>query len=200
MNDIHLIIFILFFLIKVAQKRNRGINVIKQPFGKNFLHFFFVFSHVFYSATFSFKVLFSPPLLRLPFSNSTAMAPSRRDLQLTFVSGGRREDAISAREDFNDLEDVRLLDSYEDEVAALGRREKDGKSMRNIQLRVTGMTCSACTSSIESAVGSVPGVARVTVSLLQNKAHVVFDPNLVKVSFLEFFLCDFFGFGREFRF
>ncbi|KAL0912279.1 hypothetical protein M5K25_018241 [Dendrobium thyrsiflorum] len=108
------------------------------------------------------------------------MAPSRRDLQLTSVYGGRREGAISAREESGDLEDVRLLDSYEDEEAALGRREKDGKSMRKIQLRVTGMTCSACTSSIESAVGGVQGVARVTVSLLQNKAHVVFDPNLLK--------------------
>lgn len=113
------------------------------------------------------------------------MAPSRRDLQLTSVYGGRRENAISAREESGDLEDVRLLDSYEDEEAALGRREKDGKSMRKIQLRVTGMTCSACTSSIESAVGGIQGVARVTVSLLQNKAHVVFDPNLLKVSFLE---------------
>ncbi|KAK8969410.1 Copper-transporting ATPase RAN1 [Platanthera guangdongensis] len=108
------------------------------------------------------------------------MAPSRRDLQLTSVSGIRRNGDISIREDSGDLEDVRLLDSFEDEEAAAGRSQKDGKGMRKIQLRVTGMTCSACTSSVEAAVGGISGVAHATVSLLQNKAHVVFDPNRVK--------------------
>ncbi|CAL5041517.1 unnamed protein product [Urochloa decumbens] len=43
------------------------------------------------------------------------------------------------------------------------------------------MTCSACTSAVEAAVSARPGVRRVAVSLLQNRAHVVFDPALAKV-------------------
>ncbi|KAG0451593.1 hypothetical protein HPP92_015687 [Vanilla planifolia] len=107
------------------------------------------------------------------------MAPTQRDLQLTSVAGGRKSEGISAREEADDLEDVRLLDSYDDMEAAGGRRE-DEKGMGRIQLRVTGMTCSACTSAVEVAVGRVPGVVHVTVSLLQNKANVMFDPNKAK--------------------
>ncbi|CAL9145327.1 unnamed protein product [Musa hybrid cultivar] len=110
------------------------------------------------------------------------MARNPRDIQLTSASGRR---AISAREDDGNLEDVRLLDSYDEESVAeegSGREEEEEeeKGMRRIQVRVTGMTCSACTASVEGAISTLPGVARASVSLLQNKAHVVFDPSLVK--------------------
>ncbi|XP_057971296.1 copper-transporting ATPase RAN1 [Malania oleifera] len=105
------------------------------------------------------------------------MAPSLRDLQLTAVSaGGRRLPEIA--EDADDLEEVRLLDAYE--------REEDGVSggveqgVRRIQVRVTGMTCAACSNSVEGALKAVKGVLRASVALLQNKADVVFDPKLVK--------------------
>ncbi|XP_074583104.1 cation-transporting ATPase HMA5-like [Curcuma longa] len=104
------------------------------------------------------------------------MAPSLVDIQLTTVAGRR---AITARdEEEGDLEDVRLLDSYDEEAAAT--REEVEKEARRIQVRVTGMTCSACTSSVEGAISALPGVVRATVSLLQNKAYVVFDPSRVK--------------------
>lgn len=109
------------------------------------------------------------------------MAPGMRDIQLSVV-GGRRP--ITAREDDGDLEDVRLLDSYDEEAAAPPEgtgREASEKGVRRIQVRVTGMTCSACTSAVEGAISALPGVTRASVSLLQNKAHVVFDPSLLKV-------------------
>lgn len=112
------------------------------------------------------------------------MAPSLIDIQLTNVAGRR---AISARdEEEGDLEDVRLLDSYDEEAA--GTREEEEKEARRIQVRVTGMTCSACTSAVEGAISALPGVVRATVSLLQNKAHVVFDPSRVKVRSIFFSL------------
>ncbi|KAJ3679286.1 hypothetical protein LUZ60_017297 [Juncus effusus] len=93
------------------------------------------------------------------------MAPGP-GVQLTTITGG------------DELEDVRLLDSYDVEM---GFREEDGDlGIRKIQLKVTGMTCSACTGSVESAVRALDGVATASVSLLQNRAHVVFDPLLVK--------------------
>ncbi|CBI27210.3 unnamed protein product, partial [Vitis vinifera] len=51
--------------------------------------------------------------------------------------------------------------------------------MRGIQVRVTGMTCAACSNSVEGALRDVNGVLRASVALLQNRADVVFDPKLV---------------------
>ncbi|KAG8069908.1 hypothetical protein GUJ93_ZPchr0006g44464 [Zizania palustris] len=90
-------------------------------------------------------------------------------LQLTAVAGGRDDE----------MEEVALLGTY-DEEAGVGAGEVDEAGMRRVQLRVTGMTCSACTGSVEAAVSARRGVRRVAVSLLQNRAHVVFDPALAK--------------------
>ncbi|CAN1225463.1 Copper-transporting ATPase RAN1 [Linum grandiflorum] len=102
------------------------------------------------------------------------MSPSIIDLQLTRIGGGHA--------DTSDMEDVRLLDSYEhrddSHVIAVGEGEEGG--MRKIQLRVTGMTCAACSNSVESALRGINGVLSASVALLQNRADVVFDPTLVK--------------------
>lgn len=91
------------------------------------------------------------------------MAPGRRDVQMIQVGA--------------DMEDVRLLDAYEDNDSG---RVLDG--LRSIQVRVTGMTCAACSNSVEAALIDVPGVLRASVALLQNRADVVFDPRLLKVT------------------
>ncbi|TKY72680.1 Copper-transporting ATPase RAN1 [Spatholobus suberectus] len=94
------------------------------------------------------------------------MAPAVGGLQLTSLAGDRRP----AVGDSDDLEDVRLLDSY-DEIDA---------GVRRIQVTVTGMTCAACSNSVESALKSLDGVISASVALLQNKADVVFNPALLK--------------------
>lgn len=111
------------------------------------------------------------------------MAPSQRDLQLTQVAGAGGR--VVPLEDSGDLEDVRLLDSYED--GDNFNRIEEG--MRRVQVSVSGMTCAACSNSVEAALKSVNGVLRASVALLQNKADVVFDPGLVKVSFGLAFQC-----------
>uniref|UniRef100_A0A2P2LSD6 HMA domain-containing protein n=1 Tax=Rhizophora mucronata TaxID=61149 RepID=A0A2P2LSD6_RHIMU len=103
------------------------------------------------------------------------------DMQLTHVAGRRRpHPAVVNGDESDDMEDVRLLDSYEDKddshVIAIDGEE----GMRRIQVRVSGMTCAACSNSVESALKAIGGVLRASVALLQNKADVVFDPNLVK--------------------
>ncbi|KAK4849974.1 hypothetical protein QYF36_002542 [Acer negundo] len=102
------------------------------------------------------------------------MAPSMRDLQLTAVNGAAADD----------MEDVRLLDSYEDRTNDKLLSIEEG--MKRIQVRITGMTCTACLTSVEGALMAVNGVVKASVSLLQNKADVVFDPNSVKVVLLDF--------------
>ncbi|VVB07956.1 unnamed protein product [Arabis nemorensis] len=107
------------------------------------------------------------------------MAPSRRDLQLTPITG----DGSSAAE-IGAMEEVRLLDSYDDDeenADVLSKIEEGGGSgLRKIQVGVTGMTCAACSNSVEGALMTVNGVFKASVALLQNRADVVFDPNLVK--------------------
>ncbi|XP_021730778.1 copper-transporting ATPase RAN1-like isoform X1 [Chenopodium quinoa] len=93
-----------------------------------------------------------------------------KDLQLTSTRGSDVSDAV-------DLEDVRLLDHYEVSGASL----EDGiRNSRRIQVSVGGMTCAACSNSVESALLAVNGVFNASVALLQNKADVVFNPDLIK--------------------
>lgn len=104
------------------------------------------------------------------------MAPIFKDLQLTPVAGGRTRPPIDVES--GDLEDVRLLDSYDN-----ANSDNSGgleENLKRIQVRVTGMTCAACSNSVEGALMGVNGVFRASVALLQNKADVVFNPNLVK--------------------
>ncbi|KAM0002917.1 putative P-type Cu(+) transporter [Helianthus debilis subsp. tardiflorus] len=101
------------------------------------------------------------------------MAPTFKDLQLTGI-GGRDSTAIDVADD--DLEDVRLLDSYDDVYA----KSSEESGMKRIQVKVTGMTCAACSTSVEGALMSLNGVVSASVALLQHKADVLFDLNLVK--------------------
>lgn len=108
------------------------------------------------------------------------MGHSIRDLQLASLSGA----GASAGDDSDELEDVRLLDSYDaDDVS----NSKIEEGMKRIQVRVTGMTCAACSNSVESALNSLHGVLTASVALLQNKADVVFNPTLLKVPLLTVF-------------
>ena len=101
------------------------------------------------------------------------MAPGTRNLQLTAVR------AASTAADAGAGEEVRLLEEYlEEEVI---NSSKIPANLRRIQVRVTGMTCAACSNSVEAALSGLDGVAKASVALLQNKADVVFDPSLVKV-------------------
>lgn len=111
------------------------------------------------------------------------MAPGIGGLQLTSLAGDRR----TAAADSDELEDMRLLDSYD---------EIDGGA-RRIQVSVTGMTCAACSNSVESALKSLDGVISASVALLQNKADVVFNTALLKVrlSYLVAF-ASFYCFGK----
>lgn len=108
------------------------------------------------------------------------MAPSVRDLQLTTPRGGRRQPLFSLGnedDDAGDLADIRLLDDYDFEDV---ESTKFAPNSRRIQVSVTGMTCAACSNSVESALLAMDGVLKASVALLQNKAFVVFDDQLVK--------------------
>ena len=47
--------------------------------------------------------------------------------------------------------------------------------MHKEQFDITGMTCSACSSRVESCVRKLPGVNEVSVNLLKNSMTVSYD-------------------------
>ncbi|GAB2262624.1 hypothetical protein Droror1_Dr00003621 [Drosera rotundifolia] len=98
------------------------------------------------------------------------MAPSL--IQLTPNSGAAGDD----------LEDVRLLDDWGQERRGEGERGGlvGAGEVRRVRVRVTGMTCAACSNSVEAALRGVEGVVEATVALIQNRADVTFDPQIVK--------------------
>lgn len=49
---------------------------------------------------------------------------------------------------------------------------------------VIGMTCSACSASIEKAIKRLPGIIEAAIDVLNNKAHVLYYPSFLTVSIL----------------
>lgn len=73
--------------------------------------------------------------------------------------------------DVDGFEDI--LESEDEEVGNL-----DGPAVWTTTLSVEGMTCGACTSSVEGAFKNVSGVRSVSVSLVTERAVVEHDPSL----------------------
>lgn len=62
-----------------------------------------------------------------------------------------------------------------------GPSQGASKDLVTRYLSVSGMTCAACSSSVEKVLRQVEGVEAASVSLMQNLAEVVFDANTVMV-------------------
>ncbi|WVZ77706.1 hypothetical protein U9M48_025544 [Paspalum notatum var. saurae] len=93
-------------------------------------------------------------------------------LQLTALAGGAGDEME---------EGVALLGAYDVEAGGVGGEEEaEEAGARHVQVRVAGMTCSACAAAVEAALSARRGVRRAAVSLLQSRAHVVVDPALAK--------------------
>jgi len=73
-----------------------------------------------------------------------------------------------------------------------GRDERDLEASRGEEeeetevalFSVIGMTCSACTGSVEKAIKKLPGIHEAAVDVLNNRAQVIFSPRFVSVSTL----------------
>lgn len=55
------------------------------------------------------------------------------------------------------------------------------QSVQAVELEIQGMHCAACAASIERSVKKMDGVSEITVNLVTNQAHVVYDPKTVKL-------------------
>ena len=65
-------------------------------------------------------------------------------------------------------------------IPFIGEPEKLGRSVKAVcTLGIEGMTCHSCVSLIESTVGEMKGVVKVTVSLEERQGTVEYDSALV---------------------
>lgn len=55
-------------------------------------------------------------------------------------------------------------------------------SDNKVELKITGMSCAACSAKIERRLGKMEGISSAAVNLATEKAAVEFDPNVIKVS------------------
>src|SRR5712691_9946691 len=51
---------------------------------------------------------------------------------------------------------------------------------RKVRARIGGLHCSLCTGTIEKALGRLPGVDKVAVSLTHEQALIEYDPSLIR--------------------
>ena len=57
----------------------------------------------------------------------------------------------------------------------------DSDKIREVTMRITGMTCAACVAAVEKALQRVKGVDEGVVSLATEKAYVKYNPKLVSI-------------------
>ncbi|XP_051137754.1 probable copper-transporting ATPase HMA5 [Andrographis paniculata] len=74
-----------------------------------------------------------------------------------------------------------ILETIEDVgfEASLIEEEMTGKASEICRIRITGMTCTACSTTVESSLQSLPGIRRAQVALATEEAEVIYDPNIL---------------------
>ncbi|KAH8945507.1 hypothetical protein BDL97_12G043100 [Sphagnum fallax] len=65
------------------------------------------------------------------------------------------------------------------QISVHGEQEERNLS-RKLVVSVTGMTCAACSTSVETALKRLPGVETAAVALIQEKAEISYNPALLK--------------------
>ncbi|KAK3080296.1 hypothetical protein LTS18_002626, partial [Coniosporium uncinatum] len=90
------------------------------------------------------------------------------------------------------------VSTHDDPVQPSQRNRKNAPTahMATTTLKVEGMTCGACTSSVESAFQGMAGVGNVSVALVMERAVVQHDPNIISPETIAEMIEDR-GFGAE---
>jgi Cu+-exporting ATPase len=74
------------------------------------------------------------------------------------------------------------IDDIKKAVSNAGYSAEGESNLREIMIPISGMTCSSCAASIEKAVGKLQGIDKVSVNFATEKAMVVYDTNITRIS------------------
>ena len=77
-------------------------------------------------------------------------------------------------------EDILTQSQIEQTIEKLGFKVK--RNLKTYQLKVTGMSCSSCSSNIERTIVNLEGVTQASVNLTTETLNVTFDADLIKLS------------------
>ncbi len=80
-----------------------------------------------------------------------------------------------------DPEKISLADIMET-VEKTGYAPEEAREVKSVVLPVEGMTCAACSVRVEKAIGKLPGVEKVSVNLLSEKAAIQYQPRVTRLS------------------
>ena len=58
-----------------------------------------------------------------------------------------------------------------------------GPNVSTVPLEIGGMSCTACGNALEKTLMRLKGMKNVSVAFINNKAHVTYDDNVVRVHF-----------------
>ncbi len=75
-----------------------------------------------------------------------------------------------------------LLKDIIQAIEKIGYGAKEDKKENEITMSITGMTCAACSARIEKVIGKLPGVSSISVNLATEKAKIIYDPSLIRLS------------------
>ncbi|MCD4714296.1 MAG: heavy metal translocating P-type ATPase [Clostridiales bacterium] len=74
------------------------------------------------------------------------------------------------------------IDDIKKAVSNAGYSAEGESNLREIMIPISGMTCSSCASNIEKAVGKLQGIEKVSVNFATEKAMVIYDTNITRIS------------------
>lgn len=79
-----------------------------------------------------------------------------------------------------EFEETVLDDEVISAVEAGGYHASLEPTLKTLDLNIDGMTCASCVASIEKGVNKLAGVDGISINLIQNQAHLTYDPQVVK--------------------
>lgn len=74
------------------------------------------------------------------------------------------------------------IETYNEALEKAGFALHEIHENREINLQISGMSCSSCSSAVERVLNRMEGIEQANVNLLTNSAHIIYDPKVVKVS------------------
>ncbi|MDR2392706.1 MAG: heavy metal translocating P-type ATPase [Treponema sp.] len=83
---------------------------------------------------------------------------------------------------FVEYADAHTLSHIKDAVVKIGYQILDTAKGSTLTIPIGGMTCAACSARVEKGISKLAGVERATVNLATEKATVIYDPAIIRLS------------------
>ncbi|KAM3912307.1 copper-transporting ATPase 1 [Leptodactylus fuscus] len=111
-------------------------------------------------------------LLRLRGVLDARSLPDGGALSVTFIPSALNTDRIIQK-----FPGLRLEAADTNKMSSASQDSQTGDVL--VKMKVEGMTCHSCTSTIEGKIGKLKGVLRIKVSLDSQEAHIIYQPQLI---------------------